>query len=154
MRSLFRAWGSGASESLSRGRQNAAPPTQKVDTFPSRKDHIHPHTTYLSSTDLPRRRSTEDPGAPLICTVCVSPSSQQSPGSGAANARKTPKLPARMENNLPQMPNTKCRKSLHLAGTPQHENAVKKAKIPNLGKIDESAIDEEPEDNRRKRRPR
>ena len=112
MRSLFRAWGSGASESLDRGQQNAAPPTQRVDTFPSRKDHKHPHTTYLSSTNLLRRRSTENRGAPLLCAICVSPYSQQPPGSGAANARKTPRPPGRMENNLQQTSKITFRKSL------------------------------------------
>ena len=63
-------------------------PTLRVDTFPPRRDHIHPHTTCLSSTDLQRKTSTEDPGAPLLCAVCVSPSSQQPPGSGAARSRK------------------------------------------------------------------
>ena len=58
--------------------------------------HIHPHTTY-PSTDLPEERSTEDPRAPLLRAVCVSPSSQQPHGSGDANARKTPSLPARMK---------------------------------------------------------
>ena len=63
-------------------------PTLRVDTSPPRGDHIHQHTTCLSSTDLPGGRATEDPGAPLLSAVCVSPSSQQPPGSGAAKTRK------------------------------------------------------------------
>ena len=63
-------------------------PTLRVDTFPPRSDHIHQHTTSPSSTDLPREKSTEDPGAPLLCAVCASPSSQQPPGSGAAKSKK------------------------------------------------------------------
>ena len=65
------------------------PPTLRVDTFPPRKDHIHPHATCLTPIDLPGRRPSEDPGAPLLRAVCVSPSSQQSPGSGAANSEAT-----------------------------------------------------------------
>ena len=64
-------------------------------------------------------RTTKDPGAPLLSAVCVSPSPWHSPGSGAAKIRKTPRLPARMGNYLRQMSKTTCRKSLHLAGTPQ-----------------------------------
>ena len=64
-------------------------------------------------------RTTKDPGAPLLSAVCVSPSPLHSPGSGAAKIRKTPRLPARMGNYLRQMSKTTCRKSLHLAGTPQ-----------------------------------
>ena len=86
---LLRASGSAASESLGRRRQNAAPPTLRVDTFPPHRDHIHHYTTCLSSTDLPGRRSAEDPGAPPLSAVYVSPSSQQPPGSGAAKDRKT-----------------------------------------------------------------
>ena len=86
---------------------------------PLRRDHIHHYTTCLSSTDLPGGRSTEDPGAPLLSAVCVSPSSQQPPGSGAAKIRKTTRLPTRMENYKQQVSKTTCRKSLHLAGTPQ-----------------------------------
>ena len=63
-------------------------PTQRVDTSPPRGDHIHHHTTSLSSTDPPVRRSTEDPGAPLLSVVCASTSSQQPPGCGAAKIRK------------------------------------------------------------------
>ena len=93
----FRAWGQRVSESLGRGRPRAAPQPSGVDTSPPRGDHIHQHTTSLSSTDLPGGRSTEDPGAPLLSAVYVSPSSQQPPGSGAAKIRKTLRLPARME---------------------------------------------------------
>ena len=65
-------------------------PTLRVDTLPPQEgDHMHQHTTSLSSTDLPGGRSTEDPGAPLLSAVCVSPSSQQPPGPGAAKIRKT-----------------------------------------------------------------
>ena len=65
--------------------------------------------------------------------TCVSPSSQQPPGTGAAKIRKTPRLPARMENYLRQMPKTTFRKSLHLAGTPgrdQHRSPPRAATEP------------------------
>ena len=86
---------------------------------------MHPHTTRLSSTDLPGGRPAEDPGAPLLSAVCVSPSSQQPPGSGAAKLRKNSGATRQVENYLPQMPKTTLRKSLHLAGTPQLGKAVK-----------------------------
>ena len=71
-------------------------PTLRVDTLPPRIDHTHPHSTYLSSTDLPRGRSTEDPGAPLLCAVCVSPSSLSS------LLDLELRLPARMEKCMGQ----------------------------------------------------
>ena len=55
---------------------------QKVRPSPPEEDgrcrtpHTHQHATCLSSTDLPGWRSTEDPGAPLLSAVCVSPSPQ------------------------------------------------------------------------------
>ena len=96
---------------------------------------MHPHTTRLSPTDLPGRRPAEDPGAPLLSAVCVSPSSQQPPGSGAAKLRKNSEATRQVENHLLQMPKTTLRKSLHLAGTPQLGNAVKMAKIQFLVEV-------------------
>ena len=85
----------------------------------------HPHTTCLSSTDLPGRRSAEDPAAPLLGAVCVSPSHRQPPGSGAAKGNKrNSRTACQGENYLRQMLKTTCRKSLHLAGTPQLVNAA------------------------------
>ena len=128
---------SGASESLGRGRQNAAPPTLRVDTSPSRRDHTHTPTHHaVSVAHLPQtfqgERATKDPGAPLLSAVFVSSSPWQPPGSGAAKIRKTPRLPARMENYLQQMPKTICHKSLHLAGTPQLGKCRKTAQIQKL----------------------
>ena len=64
---------------------------------------MHRHTTRLSSTDLP--------GAPLLTAVCVSPSPQQPPGSGAAknneNSEATRQdeklLAANVSNYMPQV---------------------------------------------------
>ena len=64
-----------------------------LQTQGSKRSH-HEETTYTRTplASIPptflARRSTEDRGAPLLCAVCVSPSSQQPPGSGAGNARK------------------------------------------------------------------
>ena len=123
---LFRAWGRGASESLGRGQQDAAPPTLRVDPLPPRRNHIHQYTTSLSSTDLPGGRPAEDPGAPLLSAVCVSPSPQQPPGSGAAKFRKNSEATRQVENYLPQMSKTTFGKFLHLADTPQLGKAAKR----------------------------
>ena len=102
-------------------------PTPRVDTSPPRSDHIHQHTTCPYSTDLPGGRAAKDPGAPLLSAVCVSLSSPQPPGSGAAKIRHT-----WMENYLRQMPETTCHKSLHLAGTAQLGKCRKTAQIQKL----------------------
>ena len=80
---------------------------------------MHRHTTRLSSTDLSGERPAEDPGAPLLTAVRVSPSPQQPPGSGAAKFRKTPRLPARWKTTCRKCLKTTHGKTLHLAGTPQ-----------------------------------
>ena len=101
---------------------------------------MHPHTTRLSPTDLPGRRSAEDPGAPLLSAVRVSPSPQQPPGSGAAKFRKTPRLPARWKTTCRRCLKTTLRKSLHQAGTPQLGNAVKMARIQALREVHQIGV--------------
>ena len=128
-------------ESFGRGRQKCRTPTLRVDTFPPRSDHVNQHTTCLSFHRLSEgRRPAEDPGAPPLSAVCVSPSSQQPPGSGAAKTGKTPRLPTRLRKLHAANVKITCRKSLHLAGTPQlgkcrrkrpiYETSSKSAKIP------------------------
>ena len=87
---------------------------------------MHRHTTRLSSTDLPGRRPAEDPGAPLLTAVCVSPSPQQPPGSGAAKNNKNSEATRQDGKLLAANVKTTCRKSLHLAGTPQLGKAAKR----------------------------
>ena len=105
MWSLFRAWGSGASESLGRGWQNAPSPTLRVDTFPPRKDHIHPqHHLPLFHQPFRGRELPRIPGL-----HCSAQSVQAPPLSSLLDLelrrteKKTQRLSARMENNLRQM---------------------------------------------------
>ena len=80
---------------------------------------MHRHTTRLSCTDLPGGRPAEDPGAPPLTVVCVSPSPQQPPGSGAAKNNKNSEATRQDGKLLAANVKTTCRKTLHLAGTPQ-----------------------------------
>ena len=94
-------------------------PILRVDTLPPRGSCTHRTHTCLTSTDLPRERSTEDPGAPMLCTVCVSPSSQPPPGSGAAKSNKNYRNVRPSGKLLAASVETTYRNSLHLADTPQ-----------------------------------
>ena len=103
--------------------------------------------TCPSSTDLPGGRSTEDPGAPLLSAVCVSPSSHQPPGPGAAKIRKT------LRSYPPGWKTTggKCLKlrSANLSTwriLRNSENAAKTVKIRNHVEIGKNTKDVNPED--------
>ena len=97
-----------ASESLGRAQQLLHPNPKGRHAPTAGRSHMHPHTTRLSPTDLPGERPAEDPGAPLLSAVCVSPSSQQPPGSGAAKLRKTPRQPARWKTTCRKCPKLHC----------------------------------------------
>ena len=116
-------------------------PTLRVDTSPPRGDHIHHHTASLSSTDLPGRRSTEDPGAPLLSGVCVKPLLSAASRIWSCEDQKNSEAARQDEKNYwRQMPKTTIRKSFHLAGTkqlgkcrkkrPKYATTSKSAKIP------------------------
>ena len=84
------------SPSAERGRKPH--PNPEGRHAPTARELYTAHTC-LTSIDLPRRRSTEDPGAPLLSAVCVSPSSQRPPGSGAAKSKKKNSGDARQVEN-------------------------------------------------------
>ena len=72
-------------------------PTLRVDTLPLQGGSTCTSTPPASlPLTFPRWRPAEDPGAPLLSAVCVSPSPWQPPGSGAAKGRKTQRSPAKM----------------------------------------------------------
>ena len=126
-----------ASESLGRAQQLLHPNPKGRHAATAGRSHMHPHTTRLSPTDLPGGRPAEDPGAPLLCAVRVSPSSQQPPGSGAAKSTlKLRGYPARMEKLLAADVKNYMQQNPSTWRAPRNsENAAKTAQIRNLVEI-------------------
>ena len=125
---LFRAWGSGTSESLGRGRQNAAPPNPECGHVPTTK---RPHT---SAHHLPLFHRPSEGGGPLrIAGLHRSAKPVQAPPLSSLldlELRKPEKLrgyPPGLKTTCCNFLRKKtCRKSLHLARTPQHVKYRKK----------------------------
>ena len=129
---LSRAWGDCASESLGGAQQLLHPNPKGRHTPTAGRDHIHQHTflSCLSSTNLSGgerggRGPPRIPGLHCSAAVYVCPSPLSPLGSGTARTRKTHEATRQDGKNAwSQTLKTSCSKSLHLAGTPQHENAA------------------------------
>ena len=104
----FSARGDDAHPSPLAERGDGHTPTPRVDMHPPQEGPTYTRTPHClccpSSTDLPGERPAEDPRAPLLFAVRVSPSSQQPPGSGAAKSNKNSEATRQVENYLRQMP--------------------------------------------------
>ena len=140
---LLRAWGRDASESRGRGRQSTAPPN------PQGRHVLTAQGPQAPASHLPLfHRPSEDPRAPPLCAVYVSPSSRA--GSRAAKGTKTPRPPARMENCTQRTPKTSSCKSLKLAGTSQHGKMTQKKqqKLQTARSSAENSQEQEAEEGR------
>ena len=97
---------------------------------------MHPHTTRLSSTDLPGGRPAEDPGAPLLSAVCVSPSSAASWIWSCEEQKKNSGDARQVENYWRQMPKLHTANLSTWRAPRNSENAAKTAKRPKYSEID------------------
>ena len=129
-------------------------PTLRVDTHPLQGGPTYTRTPQClccpSSTDLPGGRPAEDPGAPPLSAVRVSPSSQQPPGSGAAKSNKNSETTRQMENYWRQVLELQAT-NLSTWPVPRNsENAAKRPKNRVHEEIDD--VHFEPEKRAQQRR--
>ena len=137
-----------------RSAATATPPTLRVDTHPLQGGPTYTRTPQClccpSSTHLPGGRPAEDPGAPPLSAVRVSPSSQQPPGSGAAKSNKNSEATRQVENYWRQVLELQAT-NLSTWPVPRNsENAAKRPKNRVHEEIDE--VHFEPEKRAQQRR--
>ena len=104
MQSLFTAREDGVRRSPSAEVGRCRTPNPESRYAPTARELQTPHTLASLSPSFRGGRSTEHPGAPVLSAVCVSPSFQQPPGSGAATSNKNSGDARQVENYWRQLP--------------------------------------------------
>ena len=115
-----------------RGVRRLPHPNPKGRHVPTaRRLNMHQHTTCLTPTDLPGERLAKGPGGSTTQRSLSKPLLSAASWIWSCEGQKNSEA-TRQDGKMhePKVLTNTCRKSLHLAGTPQHEIAANTAKIP------------------------
>ena len=132
-------------------RRDGHTPTLRVDTHPPQECPTYTVSVAPLPPTFRVRRPAEDPGAPLLCAVRVSPSSQHPPGSGAAKSNKNSEATRQVENYWRQMPELQTANLTTLRALRNTKNSVKRPKSESMRKSTKSSSNQKQEPNRDRR---